>query len=143
MTKEAQKPKYKDPAPGKPNEELTLDQLHERYLSLVPDTPDIETAEGRRKLRDASAGILQDIKRFEGTAAKLRLCRFCTMRHPPTKGTRYCYVTCVPNSPSRFPDPDPTGTLRRAYRKPPTLGRVLADAEALESGAGQSVSNAR
>ena len=143
MTNKALNPKHEDPAPGKPNDELTLDQLHERYLALVPDTPDVETPEGRQKLRDASAAILQDIKRFEGAAATLRLCRFCTMRHPPTKGTRYCYVTCVPNSPSRFPDPDPTGTLRRAYRKPPTLARVLADAEALVSRTSQDISTAR
>ena len=128
---EKDKREYKDPAPGKPNEDLTLDQLHERYLALVPDTPDIETAEGRRKLREVSAEIVQDIQRFEGAAAVLRLCRFCTMRQPPTKRTKYCYITCVPDSPSRFPNADPTGSLRRVYRKPPTLAQVLSDAEAL------------
>ena len=127
MTNDAEKPKYKDPAPGKPNEELTLDQLHERYLALVPDMPDIETAEGRQQHRNASAEITEDIKRFEDAAAKLRLCRFCTMRQPPTKRTKYCYVTCVPNSPSRFPqrgpDRHPAPSLPEAADAGPGAGR--------------------
>ena len=65
------------------------------------------------------------------------------MRQPPTKRTKYCYVTCVPNSPSRFPNADPTGTLRRVYRRPPTLARVLADAEALNKAPEDPVKPAR
>ena len=112
-----------------------LDDLYKELVAMyhLPEGTREEIAQFLREINDSTSErgqrlecLTRSIDIFKTLAVGLQLCRRCTKRGTITNYTSYCYVTCYASHLPPFLEPDPDGTLRLIFEKPPTIADMLA-----------------